>query len=364
MSASATVKRVFWFDDHKTPNVADELVKEADLTVYRLAFDAPEEQNWAVMATCHAYCITSARDEVPDQYKGNSTLIARCPELLVLSTSGAGYDPVDVAACTAAGILVVNQSGANAEAVAEHVLAMLLSLGKNIPQTDRSLRTVRGVDREVFKGRNAQGRTIGIIGLGEVGRRVARICGNGLEMQVLAYDPYIEASTFRERGAVEVTLDELLAQSDYVTIHCPYNAETKGMIGRRELALMRQDAYLLNTARGGIADEDALAEALAAGRIAGAGIDVWNVEPPPLDHKLLTFDNVIATYHTAGVTVDSRYAMAQWNAAQLAQIFRGERPPRLINPEAWAKFAQRFECAFGFRPASSSAHPMVAGAAH
>jgi D-3-phosphoglycerate dehydrogenase / 2-oxoglutarate reductase len=364
MSASPTVTRVFWFDDHKTPNVADNLAQETDLTVHRLAFDAPEEQNWAAMARCHAYCITSARDEVPDQYKGTAALIARCPELLVISTSGAGYDPVDVAACTAAGILVVNQSGANAEAVAEHVVAMMLSLSKNIPQTDRSLRTQRGVDREVFKGRNAQGRTVGVIGLGEVGRRVARICGKGIEMRVLAYDPYIEEADFRARGAVQLTLDELLAQADYVTIHCPYNPETKGMIGRRELARMKPDAYLITTARGGIVEEEALAEALAAGQIAGAGIDVWDVEPPPLDHQLLTFDNVIATYHTAGVTVDSRYAMAQWNAQQLAQIFKGERPPRLINPEAWEKFAERFERSFGFRPASSTSAPMIAGSAH
>lgn len=353
MPTSATVKRVFWFDDHKTPNVADHLDKVEEIVVHRLAFAAPEEQNWAVMATCHAYCMTSARDEVPDQYKGTPALLERCRELLVISTSGAGYDPVDVAACTAAGVLVVNQAGANAEAVAEHVIAMMLSLGKKIPQTDRSLRTERGVDRERFKGQNAQGRTVGIIGLGEVGRRVARICGKGLEMRVLAYDPYIAADDFHERGAISVGLDELLAQSDYVTIHCPYNAETKGMIGRRELELMRSSAYLITTARGGIVDEDALADALAAGRIAGAGVDVWNVEPPPLDHRLLRFDNVIATYHTAGVTVDSRHAMAQWNAEQLVQIFRGERPPRLINPEAWPKFCHRFERAFGFRPASA-----------
>lgn len=364
MPASATVRRVFWFDDHKTPNVADVLEKETELMVHRLAFDAPEHQNWAVMARCHAYCMTSARDEVPDRYKGTAALIERCPELLVISTSGAGYDPVDVPACTDAGILVVNQSGANAQAVAEHVVAMMLSLGKNILQTDRSLRQERGVDREMFKGQNAQGRTVGIIGLGEVGRRVARICGKGLEMRVLAYDPYIAETDFQERGVTAVTLDELLAQADYVTIHCPYNTETKGMIAGRELALMRPGAFLITTARGGIVDEEALADALAAGQIAGAGIDVWSVEPPPLDHKLLTFDNVIATYHTAGVTVDSRHTMAQWNAEQLVQIFRGERPPRLINPEAWIKFSQRFEQTFGFRPAASSSPPMIAGSAH
>ena len=227
---------------------------------------------------------------------------------------------------------------------------MMLSLSKNIVQTDRSLRKERGLDREAFKGRNAQGRTVGIIGLGQVGQRVARICGKGLEMRVLAYDPYLTATDIQARGATPMTLPNLLAQADFVTVHCPLNAETKNMLGRRELALMQPSAFLINTARGGIIDEDAMAEALTAGQIAGAGIDVWVVEPPPLDHALLSFDNVIVTYHTAGVTVDSRHAMAQWNAEQLVQIFQGQRPPRLINPEAWPRFSQRFERAFGFRP--------------
>ena len=344
------MKRVFWFDDNKTPNVADCLAKEAGFVVHRLAFDTPTAENWAVMATCHAYCITSARDEVPDQYKGTSALLERCPALLVLSTSGAGYDPVDVAACTAAGILVVNQAGANAEAVAEHAVGMLLALTKNMLQTDRSLRTERGIAREVFKGWNAQGRAVGIVGLGQVGRRVAHICGQGLGMQVLTYDPYLSAATCQEHGATPVALDTLLAQADYVTIHCPFSTETKGMIGQQELALMRPGAFLINTARGGIVDEAALAAALETKQIAGAGVDVWVVEPPPLDHPLLTYDNVIATYHTAGVTVDSRHAMAEWNAAQLVQIFQGKRPPRLVNPEAWEAFVPRFAQAFGFQP--------------
>ena len=124
------------------------------------------------------------------------------------------------------------------------------------------------------------------------------------------------------------------------------------MIGQRELALMPRDAFLITTARGGIVEEGALAAALETRQIAGAGVDVWNVEPPPLEHPLLTFDNVIATYHTAGVTVDSRHLMAQWNAEQLVDIFQGKRPPRLVNPEAWEHFARRFAQAFGFRPAS------------
>ncbi len=350
MAAKKTEKSVFWFDDGKRPNVADALEREKDIIVHRLAFSGPQADNWGAMSASQVYCITSARHEVPDEYKCNAALIARCPDLLAVSTTGAGYDTVDVGACTAAGVLLVNQAGANADAVAEHAVAMMLSLTKNIPQTDRSLRTVRGVDREVFKGWNARGRTVGLIGIGQVGSRVARICGKGLEMNVLACDPYLTAKEVESRGATKVDLATLLAESRFLSIHCPLNDETRGMIGQRELNALAAGSYVITTARGGIIDEDALAAALDSGHVAGAGIDVWVVEPPPLTHPLLKFDNLIATYHTAGVTHDSRRNMAEWNAEQVAAILRGERPPRLINPAAWALYAQRFERIFGFRP--------------
>jgi D-3-phosphoglycerate dehydrogenase len=267
-----------------------------------------------------------------------------------VSTSGAGYDTVDVAACTAAGVLVVNQSGGNADAVAEHTVAMMLSLTKNIPQTDRSVRAGKRAPRESFKGWNARGRTVGVVGIGNVGSRVARICGLGLQMKVLACDPYLTAEQVQARGATKVDLATLLAESRFVSIHCPYNDETRNMIGARELNAMQAGSYLITTARGGIVDENALAKALELKHIAGAGVDVWIDEPPPLSHPLLAFDNLIATYHTAGITHDSRNNMADWNAQQLAGILRGERPPRLINPDAWERFAQRFERIFGLRP--------------
>ena len=157
-----------------------------------------------------------------------------------MSTTGAGYDTVDEAACTAAGVLVVNQAGSNADAVAEHAVAMMLSLTKKIPQTDRSLRTERGINREVFKGWNARGRTLGLVGIGNVGSRVARICGKGLEMRVLAYDPYLTADQVETRGATKVDLATLLAESRFISIHCPLNDETRGMIGSRELAALRK----------------------------------------------------------------------------------------------------------------------------
>ena len=350
MTATKPTKSVFWFDDGKRPNVADALAKHEDITVHRLAFAGPPADNWGAMSASHVYCITSARHEVPDEYKCNAALLARCPDLLAVSTTGAGYDTVDLAACTAAGVLVVNQAGANADAVAEHAVAMMLSLTKNIPQTDRSLRSVRGVEREVFKGWNARGRTVGLVGIGQVGSRVARICGKGLEMKVLACDPYLTAEEVVARGAIKVDLPTLLAESRFLSIHCPLNDETRGMIGRRELDALPAGAYVITTARGGIIDEEALGAALASGHVAGAGVDVWVVEPPPLTHPLLKFDNLIATYHTAGVTYDSRHNMAEWNADQVAGILRGERPPRLINPAAWARYTERFEHIFGFRP--------------
>jgi D-3-phosphoglycerate dehydrogenase len=302
------------------------------------------------MSASHAYCITSTRQEVPAEYQCNAALLARCPDLLAVSTSGAGYDTIDVAACTAAGVLVVNQAGGNADAVAEHAVGMMLSLTKNIPQTDRYMRTVRGTPREKFKGRNAKGRIVGLVGLGEVGSRVARICGLGLQMKVLACDPYLTAEQCQARGTTKVELATLLAESRFLSLHCPYDEKTRGMIGARELNAMQPGSYVITTARGGIVDEEALAAALKSGHIAGAGVDVWIDEPPPLTHPLLAFDNVIATYHTAGVTEDSRHNMADWNAQQLAGILRGERPPRLINPEAWERYAQRFEGIFGICP--------------
>ena len=350
MPAPKPRKTVVWFDDGKRPNVADLLEKEPDIAFRRLSYGAPKAHNLSALSASHVYCITSTRQELPWEYRCDAALLARCPDLLAVSTSGAGYDTVDPKACTAAGVLVVNQSGANADAVAEHAAAMLLSLSKNIPQTDRSLRSSDRLSREHFKGWNARGRTIGLIGIGNTGRRLARICGPGLQMKVLAYDPYLTGEEIRERGATKVDLAALLAQSRFVSIHCPYSDETRNMIGARELAAMQPGSYLITTARGGVVDEQALAAALESGHLAGAGVDVWNEEPPPVSHPLLALPNVIATHHTAGITHDSRENMRTWNAQQVLGILRGERPPRLVNPDAWPRFVQRFETLFGLVP--------------
>src|SRR4029079_12891315 len=155
-------------------------------------------------------------------------------------------------------------------------------------------------------GREAFGKTVGIVGLGNVGRRVAELCSGLMRMQVLADDPYLDAAEMKARGAVKVELDELLRRADFVSINCSLTAETRGMIGAREYALMQPHAYFITTARGFIHDEDALAQALRAKKIACAGLDVWGKEPPPADHPLLAFDNVLVSPHTAGVTREAR----------------------------------------------------------
>ncbi len=350
MADSKPRKTVSWFEDNRKPSVGDAVEKEKDITLHRLSYKGPQADNWGALSASQAYCVGSTRQEIPAEYQVDAAFIARCPDLLAVSTAGAGYDTVKVPDCTAAGVLVVNQTGGNADAVAEHAVAMMLSLTKNIPQTDKSARGGGRTPREKFKGWNAKGRTVGVVGCGNVGSRVARICGLGLQMKVLAYDPYLTAEQVKERGATRVDLATLLAESRFVTVHCPYNDETRDLIGAKELAAMQPGSIIINTARGGIVNEGALAAAMKSGHIGGAGLDVWIDEPPPASHPLLAFDNLIATYHTAGITQDSRNNMAEWAAQQVAGILRGERPPRLINPEAWDRFALRYEKIFGHRP--------------
>jgi D-3-phosphoglycerate dehydrogenase len=267
-----------------------------------------------------------------------------------VSSNGAGYDTVDVEACTAAGVLVLNQAGGNRQSVAEHALGMLLCLSKRIIETDRIMRRQAGMNRNAFLGNEAQGKTIGIIGLGHVGSRIAELCRGLLGMRVLAYDPYLTAEEMAARGAEKVGLDALLAGADYVSANCPLTEETRGMIGAREFALMRPHAFFITTCRGFVHDEEALADALRKKAIAGAGLDVWAQEPPPPDHPLLQFDNVLVSPHMAGVTREARANMGRIAALQLIDALDGKRPPRIINPEVWPHYAARFERTFGYTP--------------
>src|SRR5246127_578552 len=343
-------KRVFYVKYLAHPIYAEMLRARFDVRLDRLENESPEAEFAPILESAHAYQIGAARDELAPHFHVHEKLLSRAPNLLIVSSNGAGFDPVDVEACTAAGVLVVNQSGGNANSVAEHALAMLLTLSKRILEADRALRREANVSRNALMGTEAQGKTIGIVGIGNVGRRVAALCEGLLGMKVLAYDPYLSQAEIAARGGEKVELDELLRRSDYVSISCPLAKDSRGMIGARQFALMQPHAYFITTARGFIHDERALAEALRAKQIAGAGIDVWDKEPPAADHPLLQFDNVIASPHTAGVTREARANMGRIAAEQLVMTLDGRRPPRIVNPQVWPAYAERFEQTFGFRP--------------
>jgi D-3-phosphoglycerate dehydrogenase len=350
-SMSVNNKRVFYVKYLAHPIYVDILKARPDVRLDRIENESPEEFFAPILGAAHAYQIGAARDELAPHFHAHADLLKRAPNLLLVSSNGAGFDPVDVEACTAAGVLVVNQSGGNAHSVAEHVLGMMLTLSKRILESDRRLRRERDVNRNELIGNEVQGRTIGIVGLGNVGRRVAELCKGLLGMTVLAYDPYLSAEEIRARGGEKVELDELLRRSDHVSINCPLTRESRGMIGVREFALMQPHAYFITTARGFIHDEDALLRALHDKRIAGAGLDVWTKEPPPPDHPLLQLDNVLASPHTAGVTRQARENMGRIAAEQLLQALDGKRPPRIVNPEVWPHYAERFRRTFGITPA-------------
>jgi D-3-phosphoglycerate dehydrogenase len=202
-------------------------------------------------------------------------------------------------------------------------------------------------------GSELRGKTLGIVGLGPIGRRLAELCRGPFEMEILACDPYLTLEQVAERSGLKVELGELLRRADFVVVNCPLTPQTRGMFGRAEFARMKPGAFFISTARGEIHDETALLEALRSGEIAGAALDVFHQEPPRPDHPLLALDNVIATPHIAGITVEATREIARAAALQWIEIFRGAVPPRLINPEAWPRYAQRFERILGFRPAEA-----------
>ncbi len=344
-------KRVFYVNSVAALVYLEMLAKRPDIQVDKLTNDTLDEQAEPVLAQAHAYQIGSSRQELAARFQGYAALLTRCPNLLALSTNGAGFDTVSLDDATAAGVAVVNQAGGNKEGVAEHVMAMLLSLSKRIMLADHAMRSGAAYERRDFMGDDIQGRTIGIVGIGHVGSRVAELCRGLFQMRVLALDPYLSAEEVKARGAEKVvSLDELLRQADYVSVNCPHTAETRLMFGPAQFALMQPHAYFITTARGGIHDEAALAAALTAKQIAGAGLDVWEDEPPSSEHPLLKFHNVLVSPHTAGITRQSRHNIARIAAEQMLDILDGKRPPRLLNPEVWPVYTERFARILGFRP--------------
>ena len=343
-------KRVFYVKYLPSAVYPTVLAKRPDVQLDKLENDSPDELAVPILSQAHVYQIGASRQIIAPHFQVNAALLTRTPNLIAASSNGAGYDTIDVDACTDAGVAVVNQSGGNKEAVAEHALAMMLTLSKRIVEADRQARTGQKIDRGLYIGRELNGRTLGVLGIGNVGGRLTAICRAAFNMRVLAYDPFLTAEQIKARGAEKVELDALLAQSDYVSVHCPLTKQNRKMMGAAQFARMKPEAYFITTARGFIHDEAALADALRNKLIAGAGLDVWEDEPPPHDHPLMAFDNVMVSPHIAGSTIEARENMGRIAAEQALDILDGKKPPRLINPEVWPAYRERFARIMGFAP--------------
>jgi D-3-phosphoglycerate dehydrogenase len=247
--------------------------------------------------------------------------------LRIIARTGVGVDPsrVDLEAAKEFKIWVTNQPGSNSVSVVELVFAQLIALARHTHEANRAVRENRWSDYLKFIGTELAGKTIGIVGMGNIGMRVA-VRARAFEMDFLVHDPYIPESHVTSLGGKWVGLDELLAEADFVTIHCPLNGETRGMIGARGLALMKPAAYLINAARGGIVDEDALCAVLRERKIAGAGLDVIANEPPSRNHPLIQLDNVLWTPHIGAMTLEAS-KRGEWGAAEeVIRVLEKKRP--------------------------------------
>ena len=252
---------------------------------------------------------------VRSETKVTAELLDDANGLRVIGRAGVGVDNIDVSAATIRGIVVMNAPDGNTITTAEHTVAMLVSLARSIPQASSSLKAGRW-DRKKFIGVELQGKTLGIVGLGRSGRVVASRA-RAMGMQIVAYDPFIAPEQARDLEIELAALDEVFARADFLTVHTPLTSETRGLIDRDALSKMKQGARIINCARGGLVDEDALYEAIANGSIAGAALDVFNEEPPPPDHKLLQLDQVIVTPHLGASTKEAQEGVAFTVAEQM-----------------------------------------------
>lgn len=279
---------------------------------------------------------------VRSETKVTADVIAAGRRLRVIGRAGVGVDNIDVAAATQRGIIVVNSPEGNTIAAAELTIAMMLALARNIPQADSSLRAGEW-SRSKFVGSEVYRKTLGIIGLGKIGREVARRA-KGLGMTVIAYDPFTPAEVAERIGVTMTDYDSLLQQSDFISIHAPLNEQTRNMINATSIAKMKQGARLINCARGGIVDEQALADAILSGKLAGAALDVFSIEPTPADSPLLALGQCVLTPHLGASTTEAQVNVAVDVAEQIVSVLHGgparsavNLPP--IDPEVMQRIA-------------------------
>jgi len=260
-------------------------------------------------------------------------LDAAGPDLKVVANFAVGYDNIDVPACADRGITVANTPGVLTDAVAEHAIALITSLARRVPESDRFTRAgkYRGWEPMLFLGTQMKGKTLGVIGLGRIGQEVAERAVGGLGMKIMYFDIGRNKNFERKYGAKRAKVDAIMKTADFISIHVPLLPSTNHLINRRRLNMMKRSAYLINTSRGPIVDEAGLVSALKKKRIAGAALDVFEDEPK-LAPGLSKLDNVVLTPHTASATVETRSAMAELAAKAIISVLNGHQPKNIVKP--------------------------------
>jgi D-3-phosphoglycerate dehydrogenase len=258
-------------------------------------------------------------------------LIESATNLKVIARHGAGVDNIDATAAAERGIYVCNTPYANSNSVAEHAVGMMIAISHQMFKGDIALRQGDFEARNRYIGTELLGKTLGIIGLGNIGRRVARKCALGMEMNVIAYDPFITGDSGVDYVRMVDSVDKLVSEADFLSLHIPYVPDMHHVIDKAALAKMKKSSFLINCARGGLVDEDALYEALKAGKIAGAAIDVFEQEPPSPQHPLWELDNIIVTPHMSAHTDDAMISMAVGAAEEIVRVLRSEQPVSCTN---------------------------------
>jgi len=253
-------------------------------------------------------------------------IMSQAPKLKVISRYGAGYDNVDLKAAKELGIAITYSPVGNVNSVAEHALGFVIACARQFYRCDQATRTGNFGIRSQAIGCDLEGKKLGILGFGKIGSRLAHKAFHGLDMEIIVYDPYVKKDRFPSEFQLTDDLNELLRTADFVSIHMPVTAETRDMIGPEQFAMMKPSAHLINCCRGEIVDEKALIAALKNNLITGAGIDVFNPEPPDLDNELFSFDNVIFSPHNAGTTYESTRRVAIDCAKGIDDVLNGRTP--------------------------------------
>ncbi len=305
--------RVLVSDDLSAEGV--EIMKKAGLEVDVKVGLEPDELE-RVIAEYDGLAVRSAT-------KVNARLLDKATRLKVVGRAGVGVDNVDTEAATRRGVVVMNTPGGSSTTVAELTLAHMLALARHVPQATASVKSGKW-EKKKFRGRELAGKTLGVVGIGNIGSIVVQRC-LAMKMRVIAYDPFISAEAAAKLGVAQVTLDELWRDADVISLHVPLTEQTRNLVNAAALDRMRRGALLVNCARGGLVDERALADALGSGRLGGAALDVFEREPPPVDHPLLRLDNFVCTPHLGASTEEAQSAVAVAIAEQLAAyLTRGE----------------------------------------